>query len=368
VKYAFSGLVLITFAILPEMALSQCLPDPVGTGGIVVCGSDDTNGFDDDANRPDVVVIVNPNVTVSNSEEAMNVKGARAAFENRGIVLSSADRAADIDGVQSTVTNFGEINGDADGLRLGNGAIATNYGTIFSRTRQAIEAQDGSNVTIVNASSGRIRTDQEFGREAIRGGPGLTVINDGRIIAHLDDGVQATSAATIINSGTIRGGSNDAIEIIGGRIENSGRIFSTSSAQGEVDAGIDFDPGAEDGLIINSNLICGEIGIGTDAMNNGVQTIINSGTISGTGGIALSLGNGNDVVVILSGARFGGTIDGGDGTDTLRILDGVSGVFDIEGFENLEIQPNHRFGGRNGNLFVGPVQNSAPLFFQKSCP
>lgn len=59
-------------------------------------------------------------------------------------------------------------------------------------------------------------------------------------------------------------------------------------------------------------------------VGNYADTVINSGTISGSNGLALDLGGGDDNLILRNGSRFIGAVDGGSGYDRLT-LDDVAG-------------------------------------------
>lgn len=293
-------------------------------GSTVTCATDDLDGFDDNTNG--LTVDVDPDVTVSNS----------------------GGRALDL-GEDVTINNQGTLDGiGGDGIRIEEGTTVNNDGLIRSDDDEAIEASDEDDITVnnsgtiittatgdkaieadedltvINKSTGLIESTSSEAIEA--DGGGLTVINAGTIRAYVDDAIDGDDDVYIENTGTIAGGENDAIELNNGTVINSGTIISSSSALGEIDAGIDFDESAENGSVINSGLIEGEVGIDTASTNTGEQEITNSGHIVGFGGTSMRLGDGADTVNILQGSIIEGLIDFGDDadTDTLTLERGES--------------------------------------------
>ncbi|MEM7664461.1 MAG: autotransporter domain-containing protein [Pseudomonadota bacterium] len=320
------------------------------------------------------------------------------------------DRAIDL-GENATVNNAGFIESENDdGIRFGSGSTLTNDGTIVSNGDEAVEASDADDVTVIN--NGLIFAGEKGDKgieaninltvtntgtitsltsEAIEAdGAGLTLTNSGDIISPLDDAVDGDDDVTIINTGLIQGGENDAIELNSGTIENSGTILSVSSdpegaidpvtMMPELDAAIDFDAGTdgnEDGIITNlaGGLIEGDIGIvaspgnlDSPDTNDGAQQVFNAGTITGRIGDAVLLGNGDDLFEQQDGGLVNGAVDLGEGDDIFSLLgtasslsDGVSGgagsdtaqlsgMFDadiLSDFEAIEIGDTRFVGERN---------------------
>lgn len=74
-------------------------------------------------------------------------------------------------------------------------------------------------------------------------------------------------------------------------------------------------------------------------VGNYADTVINSGTISASNGLALDLGGGDDHVILRNGSRFIGTVDGGSGYDRLTLDDVAGGSFgDSRNLEWLEVK------------------------------
>ncbi|HEV2334513.1 MAG TPA: hypothetical protein VGS13_03340, partial [Stellaceae bacterium] len=74
-------------------------------------------------------------------------------------------------------------------------------------------------------------------------------------------------------------------------------------------------------------------GIAVSATGGGA-TIVNSGTITGTGGTAVQFGAGDDTLIVKPGAVFAGAVSGGGGTNT--IIQGASGTLKVTGFSGFE--------------------------------
>lgn len=352
---AISGMALLssTFS-----AQAGCAPDNPGKGDSVVCSGIDADGFSDGSDGLAVSVLTGARVNndtgrafelengvsltndgdiISGGDDGINA-GDDFVLVNNGQIQSTTADAVNANDNASIINNGTITSSGDDAVQVNGGSTVTNHGTISSTSDEAIEAAGEDNVTVVN--TGTIKTETG-GDKAVEGNANLTVRNSGQIFSRdgeaieadadgliltnsgeirslADDAVDGAGNVTISNSGTISGTLNDGIELDSGTVSNSGLIESTSSAPGEVDSGIDFDLGG--GTVNNSGTIRGEVGIGTDAANTAVQEIVNTGTIIGTGGTALALYGGNDIVTVGDGAVFAGVIDPGAGEDTLNLL------------------------------------------------
>ncbi|MEM6908681.1 MAG: autotransporter domain-containing protein [Pseudomonadota bacterium] len=340
--------------------------------------------------------------TFGDDATAIRISGD-ATITNTGNIVTANGVALDIVGLADiTNTATGQIiaSGNDAIVIQENGSTVTNAGLITTDTDEAIEAAGFNNLTVIN--SGTIQTTGANGDKAIEGAFNLTVVNSGLITSEVSEAIEADSAGlnltneatgqiislfddavdgddnvTIVNMGLIRGGENDGLELNSGTITNSGTIESISSDPNgdpilagmgmgalEIDAGIDFDGGTdgnEDGMVTNlaGGLIIGDIGINTSSgatgsdSNDGVQTIVNFGTITGrgmnpeTGRMdAALLGNGDDIFQQWQTGVTNGTVDGQAGDDTLifgndsmdlltRSLDNISDPARYTGFETI---------------------------------
>lgn len=349
--------------------------------------------------------------TIEASDRAINAGEGVTITNNEGGVINTTGDADTIQtGDNLTIINNGTISNEGFDTKIidaGDGLTVTNNGTITSDWK-GIEGE--ADFTLTNNEGGLIFSAFDEAVEA--DGPGLTVINNGEIIAPEDDAIDGGADVTIVNTGLIRGGENDGLELDNGTITNSGIIESLSSdpdgdfsdiglTNRELDAGIDFDgtgdPEAnEDGLVTNlaggiirgdiginassGNFVAGEDGMGVagSAANFGSQTIVNFGTIEGrlvnpvTGRIdAVLLSFGDDEFQQWTGAVVNGWIDLEDGDDTF-ILEGASssvsgsisggagddtailaGVLDSDNFVGFEtIQLGSTLGGTLNDLDI----------------
>lgn len=317
---------------------AACAPDSVAAGEAVVCTDTDSDGFSDGSD--DISVTVEADATVL-GEDSIEADGDNVTVLNDGTIIAEKDGIV-ADGDDSTVTNNGTVTADDEGVVVAEGGTVTNNGTITAGDKgvdadgeddvtvtntgsiiaddKGIRIGDGDNGTVIN--SGLI----DSGDEGVEAGDNTVVVNTGTIVA-AEDAVQVGADSVIENTGLISAGADDGdgIDIDSGTIINSGTIRSLASGE----AGIDVDAGDGDLLVTNTGTITGDIGILTDPGNTGAQTINNSGAIIGTGGTALDLGDGDDIVNLLAGGSITGLVDMGEGDDAFNFGAGANAVIDF---------------------------------------
>jgi hypothetical protein len=262
--------------------------------------------------------------------------GGRVSNEADGQIVGSV--GVDIAGGGGTVTNYGTINGAGlgAGIYLGKGGSVVNGGLIEG-TYNGIEVRRSPG-TVTN--SGTIAGKDLGGVGLYAGG---TVINDsgGLISSALGLAIRYGTGA-VINSGTIEGNPSTAAGIwfsqSGGTVTNNsgglisgrdgveivngatGTVINAGTITGAVHtasvAGVYFGAG---GSVINNSggVITGEYGVFIAARG----TVVNGGTIVGSGGIAgVDIGAGGSVT-----NNFGGLIKGA-GADGIDVASGASTV------------------------------------------
>jgi outer membrane autotransporter protein len=183
-------------------------------------------------------------------------------------------------------SNSGTITGDADGLILvGSGSI-TNAGTIIGTSSDGIRMTGGGG-TLTNTAGGLIEGGI-YGVEMVAGGG--TVFNAGTILDDAIAGVALASNATAINttSGTIGGVTGVVFTGTDASLANSGTITGTGGVAVQFDAGVN-DLTLDTGSVLNGSIDggggAGQITLaGTGSMAN---TIANFGT-----GSALTIASG----------------------------------------------------------------------------
>ncbi|OAF04262.1 hypothetical protein AYJ54_24445 [Bradyrhizobium centrolobii] len=286
---------------------------------------------DADAIRPGA------NATINNYGQIVSHNGSASSTGNDAIDFQSVNTGGIvnnfaggvIDGARHgitgdqpiTVTNDGTITGEAgSGINMDSSAntttVVTNRGTITGTSVNGADA-DGVDVDglvsidnfgtigavgLVAAANG-LNEALAIGGGTVHNEVGGLIVSDQRAITVDDsnDG-SAFGAMTIINDGTIRGDNGEAISITGtygDTIANTGSIF------------------------------------GSVAMDGGNDTLTNSGTIGGD----VAMGAGDDTITLVAGSVLTGTIDGGDGLDTL-VLSGNGGgtLGTVTNVEKLDVQ------------------------------
>lgn len=173
----------------------------------------------------------------------------------------------------ATVNNFaGTIAGSLNGVLVGNNAQITNNATITGGTLDGVSA--GTGLTLVN--NGSIQTT---GDDGVSAGSGSLITNTNLIQGNF--GTFLTSgAATINNSGTIRGTTGSAILVgfgTGVAINNSGLITSPTNA---------FSGNLGDDIL---NLNAGSSLVGNVLGGGGIDTINFNGGVTTPGGTGNSI-------------------------------------------------------------------------------
>lgn len=220
--------------------------------------------------------------------------GAIAIDNAEGGDITGAQSGVQVDAGQLVLTNAGGIRGEGrgDGVSLppdggvavsGHSANITNSGDI-----------SGAQFGIVTYPVYDPETDTLTGIVA-----DTTIVNTGTVIGENDDGIRLAGGGTITNSGTVQGlaqnafGGTDGVSIFAHNDQNletySGALINE---EGGVISGIRSGAAlSAGGSVTNAGTITGEgqgVFIQGDALDGAdregqVGTLVNSGTISGTG-------------------------------------------------------------------------------------
>ena len=208
-----------------------------------------------------------------------------------------------------TITNSGTIQGGTYGLNYGNNAIASlqnNNGTIQGGTRAALSTGTLANLTnsgtIASTSAAAITLTGNTTQAA-------TITNTGTIRGGtygLNYGNNPIASLTNTSPRTLRGGSREALSA-GSllRLENSGAILSDRASAITLTR-----TATQAATITNSGTIQGNIH-GLDYNNNAIASLTNSGTIRGTTGIGVKAAG-------LATLNNTGTIEGNTGIQINR--------------------------------------------------
>ncbi|MGA3403808.1 MAG: hypothetical protein ABSC95_31750, partial [Acetobacteraceae bacterium] len=293
---------------------------------------------------------------VTHSSAGTAIYGAYGTVVNHGSIIASGGSASKDFGVSivgaGSIANTGKIVSDGVAVGIYGGAYVANSGTI-SGTRSGVTTQGGG--TVINTGSilssgagvglygGGYVTNSATISGSLFGvaSQGLaTVVNTGSILSngtavsmygggyvtnHRDIsgavGVRIGGAAgTVVNTATIAGSHGYGIALeAGGYVTNSGTGIISASG---TNTGVYLGGGA--GTVVNSATISGGTGVAFYA-GTASQTLIDSGTIIGTGGTAVAFGGGYDLLQFQPGHLLvHGTIDGGGGANTLEFASAAS--------------------------------------------
>lgn len=317
-----------------------------------------------------------------------DVTDGKVTINNAGTITSQTGQAIDLDSISTngaTINNYatGVISTqDSDAIRAGGNGTVNNWGKIISNAAAPDDSKDGIDFqdhagTVNNYAGGVISgarhgitsdVDVNVYNEAGasitgRNGSGVgsdgngTVLNYGTITGTIDDvsengdgdGVDIDFKANITNYGTIQGtgakGEKDGSPNTSEGIAAGGGTIINGSANavisGKDNAILIDDSNASDApyatQITNLGTIRGEDGFGIRIIGTQNDTIQNAGLIEGANGEAVNLGGGDDTLIVNTGGKFIGLVDGGAGTDTVD-LDGTGTFAGGVNFEILDVK------------------------------
>lgn len=202
----------------------------------------------------------------------------------------------------SDVIRTGQILGaDGDGYWS-----VTNYGTLTYGSLRTIYLQNASGGTVTNSGTAQIYAGDRYGIR-IDGIGTVTNRDSAQIYADIRSlSIYGGGTVTNRDSAQIYAGNNYGIIIHGiGTITNSGTISA----------------GGNYGIFFNGT--------------NTADVLYNSGTIRGNP-VAVSMGSGDDLAVLQTGSQVYGILDGGTGTDTLKLEGSGTLNNSVQNFEVLE--------------------------------
>jgi autotransporter-associated beta strand protein len=246
-----------------------------------------------------------------------------------------------------------------------NVSVTVLPGSIMASTARAIGVENNS--TVLN--QGQVRTNglNAFGISTT--GNGSTLTNQGTVVTTGSRGFGLDargSNSTLINSGTINVSGANAAGIRSTEttastiIMNSGTITVTGTgASPDFAAGVLFQAGAA-GTFVNQ--AGGIVSSATDSDVRGANaniTVRNAGTIIGGNGIAINLGNGNDIIQV-TGGQINGAIVTGTGNDQFTMSGGtITGNVNLGGGNNTVTMTG---GQVNGSIAQGAGNDTVQLF------
>ena len=340
-------------------------------------------------------------------------------IDNSGTIRSSTGQGIDLDSLRSAGTTTtiinregGLIRGDAsDGMKTGGNATIINYGEISTgdsltdaQKYDGVDVDSATGVTVYNYGT------ISGGRHGITTDLGATLYNYGELTGRNGSGFGSDGDGTVYNFGTITGayaglkanGDGDGVDIDGiGHVENHGTIQGTGAggvdkngfangsegiamgggyiynASGALISGANNGILVDDGsggsgvgalTLINQGTIRGLDGFGIQLVGEFDDKVTNASLISGSNGLALDLGGGNDTLTLLSGSRFEGLVDGGSGYDRVVMDDANGGSFGASrNFEWLQVnQGTWTLTGTGDFSDGGEISTGATLINQGS--
>lgn len=275
----------------------------------------------------------------------------------------------------TNVINSGTIASESnDGVRLIGGGSVNNSGLIsgsgapgadgVSMFRAEGQSAADYAATVANADAGAIVGDRFgiilSGGGAIDNAGSISGDLGGVVIQSQFNGEAAGLAGTLTNSGTITSANGAGAQFNAGLatvvVENSGTISGATEGvahgtdgammltnSGNITGGLTGVASAAGGAVtlVNSGSI---VGINGAAVTSLTQTSLdNAGELVGGAGVAVTLGSFDDSVTLRTGSAITGSIDAGDGFDSLT-LDGdileltqAQQLTAANGFETLDV-------------------------------
>ncbi|WP_144109153.1 autotransporter domain-containing protein [Paraburkholderia sp. BCC1886] len=218
-------------------------------------------------------------------------------------------------------------------LGTGNGNQITNAGGATITTSGAFNdglAANGSNNTLINRGTIGTAGPNAYGMTAAWGQTNVgqsnnTLINSGTVTTTGSNARAASilgGSGTIQNSGTLAtsGAASPTAYLQGNndQLINSGTITASGSGSDAVfsnTAGSSFVATIQNlagGTIVSQN------GSGIRTLN-GNSTVINAGLVQSGVGTAITMGGGNDALILQTGSQIVGTANGGGGSNTVTL-------------------------------------------------
>ncbi|SFU14173.1 autotransporter outer membrane beta-barrel domain-containing protein [Paraburkholderia aspalathi] len=339
----------------------------IGLGSVVLL----TKAF-----TPSAMAACSNTAPPSNTTVTCTGSGIAAVIAQTGStgVTINADSTASGSFVRSANPVIFSVDANSTINSSGNFTLTGGGGT--GTVRGAVLLGVGNGNQITNASGAVITTTGAFNDGMAANGSGNTLTNRGSITTSGPNAYGMTAAwgqtnvgqlnNTLINSGSVTtSGSNArAASILGGSgtINNSGTLTTTGSAsptaylQGNNDqlinsGTISASGSGSDAVFSNTagssfvatiqNLAGGSIisqnGSGIRTLN-GNSTIINAGLVQSGIGTAITMGNGNDSLILQTGSVINGTADGGAGSNTVTLQGSGTASNAFTNFQTLLMQ------------------------------
>lgn len=337
----------------------------INSGTISGAGAGITTAYQFDEEIGDLVLlsqgtsVVNSGTIIGESNDGIRLIGG-GSVENSGTISGSGAQFADgvsmfrgegqaFEDYSAVLTNSaeGEITGQRFGIIFSEGGSIDNAGTVTGNgpggvlIQQGLVPVDETPVAATLVNSGTITGLAGYGAVLTVNGE-INLENSGTIEGQFFGALiegrsnSGEQTATVTNSGTISGATEEGLLISGGfvsvTVDNSGTIA------GEFDGLSNF---AGDLVLTNTGSITSVEG--TAVFSSGAINLDNSGIISGGSGIAVQLSDADDVVTLRTGSAISGLVDAADGYDTLTLEGSVLELTEAQqltasfGFEELTV-------------------------------
>lgn len=305
-------------ALSTNSALAVCTETAVGSGIFACTGADVATLTPTSAVGGDLVVTTTAPFSV--------ITGAGDAF-----VLSNAGGDVGISFTDSNASTV--ITGFSRGIDANNngtGALSIETsGSVTGLNFGGIDATNAASATnlSITVNAGSVITGNSKGIDADNNGTGaLSIVTSGSVTGLINDGIEATNAASAtnlsitVNAGSVVTGNLDGIDA-----DNNGTgtsmITINGTVSGATSEGIDFDDSTASGAV---TIIVGETGVVTSGTNDAIAT--NS---DGVGDQTVNI-NGR-----LVGDNDGLDLDK-DGTGNIIVVAGVGSFIQGLGNEGIE--------------------------------
>lgn len=215
----------------------------------------------------------------------------------------------------SIIVNHGAVAGGSNGIKATDDVTLINHGVIIGHKGAGLKSKGNADVVNYRIIRG---ADAQRSKENDGDGDGLDI--DKRARVHNYGLIEGTGANGADKNGAPN--TSEGIAMGGGEIYNRGVIRGAHHGV-LVDDG-DLGPAYGSTSLINEGIITGRNGYGVRLIGEHNDQVTNDGLISGTKGIALDMGGGDDVLTVRGNAQFNGKVDGGSGTNHV-VLDDVQG-------------------------------------------
>ena len=353
------GVILFTKALTPS-AFAACSSTAPASGATVTCTGTDL-----------------PAVVAQTGSTGVTINVGTGASGNYVHTTNAVAFSVD---TSSTISSSGNLS------LTGSGGSGTARGAVLLGT--------GNNNSVTNNADGIITTTGTYNDGMAANGSGNTLTNNGSITTSGPNSYGMTAAwgqtnsgqlnNTLINTGSVStSGSNArAASILGGSgtINNSGTLTTTGTSsstaylQGNNDSlvnsgTITASGSGSDAVFSNTvgssftasiqNLAGGQIisqnGAGIRTLN-GNTTIINAGLVQSNAGTAISMGNGNNSLILQTGSVINGAADGGSGTNTVTLQGTGTASNAFANFQTLLMQGSLWNWTGSGTFTLADVQ------------